>query len=55
MAQREPSEFQSSQAADKMLKGLKKAASRGKRIDPKMTARIAEVEAERDRLRAKGK
>ena len=55
MAQREPGEFQSSREADKLLAELKKQTGMGKRINPKMAVRIAEVTAERDRLRAKGK
>lgn len=55
MAQREKGEFQSSREANELLKRLKKATGMGKKINPKMAARIVEVTAERDRLQAKGK
>lgn len=55
MAQREPGEFQSSREADKTLKELKKQTGMGKKINEKMSVRIAQVTAERDRLKAKGK
>lgn len=55
MAQKEPGEFQSSREADKLLGELKKQMGMGKRINPKMAARIEQVTAERDRLRSKGK
>lgn len=55
MAQKEPGEFQSSREADKLLADLKKQAGMGKKVNPKMTVRIAEVTAERNRLRDKGK